>query len=213
MSSDIDSYIQQSRSQGVSDADISERLVSAGWNSDQVSRSLQTQSQIPVPSPIQLENTHSEVYDSFLSILMFISMGIYTSSLAVILHIFTDRWIPSTLGTSAYSTWGMSGMRYLLASLIVSFPFFGWLFYAVTKKRIISQKITSRSIYVTFTYITLAITFIFLLLKLISVVLAFIEGTSTLNSFVHVIVTAGISGLIFWYFSRLISHNKHGLTS
>ncbi len=212
-STELDSFIRQSRIQGVSDEDISLQLTTAGWSVEQVQQSLRPQSQIPVPAPIQLEKTHSEVYETFLSILMFISMGIYSSSLAVILHIFTDKWIHSDLGSSAYGSWGMSGMRYLLASLIVSFPFFGWLFYAITKRRIITRRIASRSVNVLFTYLTLTITFIFLVLKLISVVLSFIEGTSTLNSFVHVTITAGISGLIFWYFSQLISRNKHELSA
>lgn len=213
MSSDIDSYITQSRNQGVSDEEITRRLTSVGWTKDQIEHSLGAHSSIPVPPPVHTENPHSDTYDSFLTALMFISMGIYVSSLAVMLHVFTDKWIPSTSGLSTYDSWNVNVVRYLTASIIVSFPFFAWLFYRVTKKRIESRQIITRSITAVFIYITLTITFIFLLINLISVVLAFIEGTSSINFFTHVLITSGISGLIFWYFSQLILKRKHEFTS
>ncbi len=211
MNPDIQAYIENARKEGYSDADISRDLQNAGWDEGVISSNFKTPTLlVPKPSDQQtgVDTIHHSLKDAFVYSLMFLSMYILAGSMAFMLHTFIDLWMPGAEGKLDYYGWNNYAIQYSLASIIVSLPFFLGLFYSVTKRTIQNPQLKEFRFRVVLTYFTLFITFIILLWKLIETVLSMIRGNLSINFLLHLAVTAGISGLIFWYYYTSHSTKK-----
>lgn len=194
-------------------------LLSSGWNKDVVNASMQQGNLIPVPKPPssiipKTEGTQgSSMWDAFEHIIMFLSLYILSTSIALTLSFYVDKWIPGAsqdpygydLATSSY---GFSILRGYLASLIVSFPFFAFLFLRVTKRTQGHPEMRHLTIRKQLIYFTLIVTFLIVMINVISIIYGFLNGNVTVNSILHFIITIGISGIIFGYYLNQVKEDR-----
>src|SRR6185295_8785860 len=88
-----------------------------------------------------------------------------------------------------------------VASLIVAFPVFGFLFVFLRKKIETNPEIRNIKSRKFFIYVALLWTFLVLLIRFISLIYGFLSGSqNTGASLLHLLVTLLISGSIFLYF-------------
>ena len=148
----------------------------------------------------------------------FFSLYVFASSVALLLHLFIDTWVrgvsPSGFGSLLTVSSGSKSALYsyisrgYLASIIVSYPLFAWLFLQVTKKTLSNpalRQLTSRKQLI---YLTLIVTFIITLINVISLVYGFLSGNVNLNFILHFIVTTGISLIIFIYYLHQVKEDR-----
>ncbi len=173
----------------------------------------QASSTTPVASPASSSSkTTTTMWDAFEHILMFISLYVLATSIALTLYFFVDKWLPAV--TSDYYrsyNWENSRLDLLrgyLAALIVSLPLFVFFFLHVTKRTIQNsnmRNIKSRKILI---YITLVVAFIIMLFNIISTVYNFLRGNITLNFFLHLVVTLSVTGIIFVYYLFQVKEDR-----
>ncbi|MBI4226119.1 hypothetical protein HY612_03325 [Candidatus Roizmanbacteria bacterium] len=212
-------YVKQARLMGLADQEITANLVKEGWNNIDIQLAL---GKLNAPKPtsavskgMQAMNSSPSysMWDAFEHILLFISLYVLATSIALTLHFFVDKWIP---GISPYSykynyTMGSGGLTLLrgyLASLIVSYPLYAFFFLRVSKRTEhfpIIRNIKARKSLI---YFTLVVTFIIVLANVISLVYGFLNGNVTLNFLLHFLITVGVSGTLFGYYLNQVKEDK-----
>lgn len=202
-------YIDQAKAKNISDDQILDNLVKAGWSKVDVLEALSSL-QLPVPSPSKSDSyspSHG-MWDAFQHIIMFISLYVSATSLALILHFYVDAYFPG-IGRMGYPAKNQTLLNGYYSALIVSLPVFITLFYQITKKTKLNPVIKNLNSRKKLIYLTLIITFITVLSNLSSIIFNFLSGNVTLNFFLHFLVTVGISSLIFsYYISQVIQDRK-----
>ncbi|HZE87698.1 MAG TPA: DUF5671 domain-containing protein [Methylomirabilota bacterium] len=210
MSTSLEVYIQNARTQKIADEQIKTALIAAGWPKDKVVEAL-TQKPLdgsmppPPPPPVP----HVGMWVGFLYILFFISLYVLATSIGAIFHTFVDKTIPN-IKTDQYSQLSdqMPPLRGFVSSLIVSYPIF--LILAITlKKQLVKQpmvrNLRSRKILI---YLTLIGTFLLMLGHVIATIYDFLSGTLTTNALGHLVVTLLIAGSIFGYFINEVKNDR-----
>lgn len=145
--------------------------------------------------------THS-MWDAFEHILLFISLYVFVTSFALLVHYLVDKWIPRFPEGRpvSYSSVGNSVLRGYLSAILVSYPLFSFFFLRITKRTLVNPELRKIRPRKTLIYLTLVVTFIVSLINIISIVYSFLGGNVTANFFAHFFVTFLISGIIFAYY-------------
>ncbi len=211
-------YINNAKIHGLSDNQIQENLKKAGWIDSDISSAFGggfDPNTVPTPAflpPSPPKNTISSIWDTFEHILLFISLYVLYTSLALTLHFFIDKYIISAnanpYGYAAQSSYGLVLLRGYLAALIVSCPLFSFFFLRVTKRTILHPEIRNLSSRKTLIYLTLVITFLVLLINIISIIFNFLNGNVSLNFVAHFITTITLSAFIFMYYLKEVKEDR-----
>jgi hypothetical protein len=138
-------YVRTKKNAGLSSDEIKYNLLSVGWGEKEVIQALAQEADIPLPSSIPspttaaTPSTATNFWDVFEHILLFISLYVVATSLALLLHYFVNQNFPATTyddyGSyrSSYSdSWESALVTGYASALIVSFPIFYFLFRRIT---------------------------------------------------------------------------------
>lgn len=157
------------------------------------------------------------MWDAFEHVLMFISMYVFASSSSMLLHTFVDTWLPDVTTTNSmynsYNDLGSVLTRAYLSAIIVSFPIFAFLFLRITKHTKLNPTIRSLKLRKSLIYITLTVTFIILIWKLINTVYTMLSGNIGVNFLLHFVITVSVSGLIFAYYFLQVKEDRQPFLS
>ncbi len=211
-STELEKYIEAARNKQMSDEEIKGQLVKIGWKESEVLRALEppkTADNLLVPPPAPSVG----MWVSFQYILLFISLYISAISLGGIAYHATDRFIKDPLDFSNPSFGGLDNpvMKGYLAAILVAYPIFAVLFIRLKKlsyERPFTKSLESRKLLI---YITLIVTFIILLVHLISIIYGFLDGNVKERSLAHFIVTVTIAGSIFSYLLHDVREDRKSL--
>ncbi len=205
-------YIEAARAKQITDIDIKSQLLKTGWKDQEIQEVLKPlvnvdNSLIPPSAP------HVGMWVSFQYIILFIALYISATAFAGILNHAVDKFIPDALdniGTS-YRTLTNGLMKGYLAALIVSYPIFAFLFLRLKKLSLdkpYTKSIASRKLLV---YLTLIVTFIILISYIIGTIYGFLDGSITMRSIAHFMVTTFIAGSIFAYLLHDVKEDRRSL--
>ncbi|OGH39152.1 MAG: hypothetical protein A3B44_01900 [Candidatus Levybacteria bacterium RIFCSPLOWO2_01_FULL_38_21] len=153
------------------------------------------------------------MWDAFEHILMFISLYVLATSIALTLYFFIDKWFPGVTTESYYRSsssndLNLNLLRGYLAALIVSFPLFAFFFLHITKRTMLNptiRSIKSRKILI---YITLVVAFIIMLYNIISTVYNLLSGNITFNFVLHLLITLSVTGIVFVYYLYQVREDR-----
>lgn len=195
-------FIKSSRDLRIPDTQIIETLSKTGINRNEIEDYLNPQS-IETPNKY-FYSSQSHLWDAFEHILLFISLLVMSTSLTMALHTFIDRWIPGMNGRDYdydfISSWNLTLLRIYISGLIVSIPFFFFLYNKITKQTGLHPELRLLKTRKSLIYTTLVITFIIVLSNLIILVFNLLNGNVSLNFVMHFLVTVLISGIVFAYY-------------
>lgn len=206
---ELEKYIQSARSQGANDESIKSQLINSGWSETIVSEALapkQSAGEINLPPP---PVPHFGMWITFQYIILFISLYTSTTALGGILHHGVNQLFQDPLEVSRYSSgFGNVFLNFYIASILVGFPIFAFLFIAL--KRQVEQKpavrnIKARKILI---YITLIGTFLIMIGHLIGTLIGFLGGNLTIQSAAHLGVTFIVAGSIFFYLLNEVREDR-----
>ncbi len=157
------------------------------------------QPQTPPPSTVSRANFG--MWITFQYVVEFITLYIWATAFGGIIHFAIDKNFPDQLKTISYtSIIGSYVMPGYLSALIVSYPIFAFLYLILKKQEGQNPEIKNIKIRKILIYFTLIIAFIILVSQLISGVFSFLNGSASLNSFMHILATIIIAGSIFLCF-------------
>ncbi|OGK09938.1 hypothetical protein A2767_00990 [Candidatus Roizmanbacteria bacterium RIFCSPHIGHO2_01_FULL_35_10] len=214
-------YIKQARLKGLSDQEINTSLINEGWSSIDIQKAMENKGELKVPKPNdELENpqqtskagTSLSMWDAFEHILLFISLYVLATSVALTLHYFVDKWFPGVIEDSYNyrykDSWNLTLLRGYIASLIVSYPLFAFFFLKVAKRTEEYPDVRNLNARKSLTYFTLVVTFIIVLVNIISLIYGFLNGNATINFILHFLITVSVSGAVFAYYLNQVKEDK-----
>ena len=150
-------------------------------------------------------------WDTFEHVLLFISLYVFAISFTLMLHRFIDSIFPENYSSRNFYLPGMIDknlIRGYIASLIVSYPLFSFFFLRV-KARVMKYPglihLRSRKQLI---YMTLVVTFVIVLINIISIIISFLEGNTNWNFFFHFLATVTVSSLIFAYLLNEVKEER-----
>src|SRR6266568_2170015 len=103
MAAELKSYISKAREKKLSDEQITNSLVAAGWQAEQIADALSQDPDLPVPPPPP-SVSHVGMWTGFLYILFFISLYVLAAAISGVLTIWVDKAIPTVIDTSNSSS-------------------------------------------------------------------------------------------------------------
>ncbi len=178
----------------------------------------QNASQVSTPAGVAstqpiVKTSSTTMWDAFEHILMFISLYVMATSIALTLYFFADKWFPGVTAESYYrsSSWNdlkLNLLRGYLAALIVSFPLFAYFFLHITKRTMLNPAMRSIKSRKTLIYITLIVAFIIMLVNIVSTVYNLLSGNITLNFVLHLLITLSVTGVIFVYYLYQVREDR-----
>ena len=214
----ITDYIKKSLAENKPEPEIRTNLEQAGWDIksiDEGFKSIQTGNTVPTP-PSDVPRPpagYANMWDAFEHILMFISLYFMSTSFAMLLHQFADKWAPGIPNTGSYGFFGLSSysdwiLKSSLACVIVTFPLFAYFHLDLTKRTLKNPQLRSIRIRKQLIYFTLIITFLILVKKVIETIFNLLNGDVSLNFILHLLITVGVSGAIFIIYLHQVREDR-----
>ena len=199
MSSDLAAFLEHARSKGMDHGTIRMLLLSAGWKEKDVARALAEHAlDLPVPAPPDSGGAR----DAFLYLSAFAAL--YASAIATISLLFdgVNRMLPDpALGENARaSAWSLSGTRWSLATLLVSFPLFVAFSRFLLKEMAVQLERSWSAVRRWLTYLTLFVAAVALATDLVTLVFYLLEGELSLRFLLKVLIVSIVAGLTFAYY-------------
>ncbi|MDE2588254.1 MAG: hypothetical protein KGL95_01110, partial [Patescibacteria group bacterium] len=96
MAAELTYYIEKARERKLTNEQIKNQLLTAGWQEDQVAKALSLDDDLPVPPPPP-SVAHVGMWTGFLYILFFISLYTLATAIGGILNIWIDKAIPTVI--------------------------------------------------------------------------------------------------------------------
>ena len=146
---------------------------------------------------------------TFQYVVEFITLYIWATAFGGVVHFAIDQRFPDPLKIATYTSLiGSYFMPGYLSALIVAFPIFASLYLILKKQEGQNSEIKNIKIRKVLIYFTLVIAFIILISQLISGVFSFLNGSASLNSFLHILATILIVGSIFLGFLFSVKEDR-----
>lgn len=194
--SELLNFIQNAKAKKVPEDTIRGQLLKTGWSEYDINEAMTPNSSSGInmpPPPVP----HFGMWVAFQYIILFITLYIWATAFGGMLDYIVDKYLPDTL----YARGGFNSfVMWYLACLIVVFPIFAFLFLVLKKQAINKPAVKNLRARKVLIYLTLVGTFLLMVVHLIITLFRFLNGSSTLNSFLHFLVTLFVAGSIFVYF-------------
>lgn len=225
---EVKDYVRGMREQNNTDDQIRTSLTNAGWSEADVTEALTPLEQPdPVPSPptplsIPVQTTTSNQETNHFGMwlttqyaLLFITLYFSSISLGGILHRFVDKTFPDQAARklNSYSFFGSGDdylMRSYVAGIIVAFPIFAFMYLKLKKLVMDRPEVKALKARKQLIYLTMVLTFLIVLVHLISTVVTFLGGANIQNAIAHLGVTLAIAGGIFIYLFTETQEDRKG---
>lgn len=210
--SDLDAYIAKAHEKNLSDEQIKSNLIAAGWPKETAEKAFHQPTVDPLlPPPPPPPVAQVGMWTGFLYIIFFVCLYICATAISFIFHHGIDSIFPPSYETyTDFSGLYDATIQGSLAAIIVSFPLFAFLAFALKKQLVKNpaiRNIRSRKILI---YITLVGAFLIMIGHIIGTVYGFLNGsTNSLNTLGHLGVTLLIAGSIFAYFITEVKHDSN----
>lgn len=206
---DLRRFISDALTAGKSKEEIRGVLIDAKWQAGEIDDALSQFADIAFPVPVPRRQHSGWAKESFLYLVTFFMLYVATISLGNLLTGFVDSKFPDQVqdqGGYLGDNYQHEAVRWLLASLIVSFPMWFWL----TRKLLISYVDDAERrmspVRAWLTYMTLFVAATCILSTVVVLVAGVLSGElavrTILKCTVVIALTGGIFGFYFWDLHR-----------
>jgi len=201
-------FILTARDKGASDEFISKLLRNFGWSQREIERAFfivyeqLTGQSIPSPK----NNSGSIARDTFIYLLTFITLLLWTQALGQIAFIYIDRFIPDALNRYyGNPSWQVA---FCLSRLIVAYPIYLLLMRKLNKELVRHREKNYSGVRKWLTYLTLLIVSLIIIGTTIAFISSFLLGELSSRFVLKVLVVLLINGGILWYYSVWLRRPK-----
>ncbi|KAA0206466.1 hypothetical protein EDM68_02115 [Candidatus Uhrbacteria bacterium] len=202
MTNELQAFVKEGLSKGLSREKMKTVLLGAGWQDDEVRQALDQYADIDFPIPVPKRKPYLSAREAFMYLVMFLTLYVTAFSVGTILFQIINLWLPDAaqLAFGYASDYSTSLIRSSTAAIIITFPLF--LFMARLLQRAIKRDPSKRSSLIRkwLTYITLYIATGIIVGDLITLVTYVLNGDLTLRFVLKVLVVLVIAGSVFGYY-------------
>ncbi|MFZ5425303.1 MAG: DUF5671 domain-containing protein [Patescibacteria group bacterium] len=205
-------YINENRKKDISDQQIKENLKQIGWKITDINFALEhADKNLPVPPyepEVIKQKGYQSMWDAFLHIMMFISMYVSFIASQVVIFSYINYFVPERYRAYTYNNDPFSESTWAVAALIVTFPFFAYLFLKIAKKTKedpMVRSLKSRKILI---YGTLIATFVTMIVITIIEVAGLLTGDVTTNINLKLLSVFVVSALVFSYYLNQVKEDR-----
>lgn len=195
-------FVKEALEKGQSRESIREILKTAGWDGSEVQKALASFADLDYPVAVPRRTSYTSARESFLYLVMFMTLGISAISTGTIAFQLINKYLPDPLAIPYdYSmTFIEETIRNATASLIIAFPIFLWMNYLLARTVAKNPDLRLSRPKVIITYLTLFVASAFLIGSLIALVNNVLGGELTLRFSLKILTILVIAGGIFWYY-------------
>lgn len=228
--SKLKEFIYRAQSLGKSESEIKSGLIDNGWSESFVDEAFKTLSEVDFPTPdfgsglsadvntqYTQKNIHTQksstfkrsfqIWDSFIHILMFISLYTLVGALLYLGNSYIDYFLPN-IQNAYMRSYLLGPIKYAMATLIVAYPLFAFLFTYVVNKTKEYPELKFLTVRRFLIYFTLVVSFITILVDSISLIYSFLDGSTTLNFVLKSGNFLLIAGIAFTYFFNQVKIDR-----
>lgn len=197
---DLELFVRESLSRGLSREAIEAALDSAGWPKEQTRSALDAYAPVDFPVPVPKPRPYLSAREAFLYLVLFVTLYVAAWHLGSLLFDLINRAFPDPADPSYLRDRMGDSMRWSVASVITAFPVF--LFVARHLGKELARNPVKRLSAVRrwLTYLTLFIAVAVLIGDVIALVYKLLGGEFTSRFGLKVLVAAVIAGTTFGYY-------------
>lgn len=208
----LTSYITKLRGMNIPDETIKEQLIKSGWQMTEVQEALMpvnpTTTNIIPPPPVP----RFGMWVSFQYILLFITLWICSIAIGSIWNYAIDKHIPDNLAKNLnydyMNVFNSTLLQGYLAAIVVAFPFFIGLFFALDKQIEKNPGIRNIKTRKFLMYFTIVVNFLYMISMLISTVFGFLGATTSTRTIPHLVVNLLIPGSICIFLLQKVREDR-----
>lgn len=195
-------FVKEALEKGRSRESIQQVLLEAGWEGNEVQKALASFADVDYPVAVPRRTSYTSARESFLYLVMFMTLGISAISTGTIAFQLINKRLPDPLAIPYdYSmTFIEETIRNATASLIIAFPVFLWMNYLIARTVAKNPDTRLSRPKIMITYLTLFVASAFLIGSLIALVNNVLGGELTLRFALKILTVLVIAGGIFWYY-------------
>ncbi|MEY4878805.1 MAG: hypothetical protein RJB62_273 [Pseudomonadota bacterium] len=203
MTTELRDFTRASLEKGKTRDDIAGALKSAGWPEAEITAALDLYADVDFPVPVPKPKPYLSAREVFHYLVLFAALYVSAFNVGGLAFDFINRAFPDVLtdgGYDGYTYYSNSGIRWNIASLIVAFPLFLFMFRSVNNA--IAKDPTKRGSRPRkwLTYLTLFLAGSTLAGDLVTLVYNVLGGELSARFLLKVLVVAILAGGIFTYF-------------
>ncbi len=198
---ELNRFLRDSLSRGISRAEIELALLQAGWHSAQVKKALSAYADVPFAFPVPRPVHQLSAAEAFLYLVLFTALGTSAFSMVEIFFnliefVFYDPGSASTFSLE----YQLSEMRWAVARVVIAFPVF--LFASWWAVRSLRREPAERSSPIRrwLTYAAMFVTVCVIIGDFVTLVAYVLGGDTTIRFLLKVVVVAVLAGVILGYY-------------
>ncbi len=197
---ELDLFVRESLTRGMTRDDIEQALASAGWPAAQARSALNGYADVAFPVPVPRPRAYLSAREAFLYLVLFATLYMAAWNLGSLLFDMIDRAWPDPASAQYGRDMALQSMRWSTASVIIAFPVF--LYVARYLGRELERNPVKRLSAVRrwLTYLTLFLAATVLVGDMIALVYNLLGGEIAVRFLLKVLVAAVIAGAIFGYY-------------
>ncbi|MDQ2972182.1 MAG: DUF5671 domain-containing protein [Rhodanobacteraceae bacterium] len=199
---ELEQFVRDALLRGSSRQSIGQALTNGGWTPEQAKSALAAYADVEFPVPVPKARAYPSAREAFLYLILYTTLYLSAYNFGSLLFDLINRAFPDPAMMSGYYTYILQSIRWEMASIVIAFPVFLFLFLSAKVGRELRQQPVKRLSAVRrwLTYLTLFIAADVLIGDLITLVYNVLGGEITVRFILKVIVTGAIAGVIFGYY-------------
>lgn len=200
MSQELTHFVRAALEKGASREQIRAALMQSGWPADEIDDALARYAEVDFPVPVPVRRTSGSAGEAFLYLVTFFLLYTWAISLGNLLSGLVDRLIPDASDDFYQYASGDEPMRWLVASIVVSFP--AWYLLTASHLRSYAHDPERRSSPVRrwLTYLTLFVAATVLVVTLIVLVAEALGGDDFLRTALKSAIALALAGGVFLFY-------------
>lgn len=193
----LQEFIAHARKKGMDHSTIRMLLLSSGWKEREVAEALSAEGlDMAVPVPPDSGGAR----EAFFHLVSFAALYTYVLSSVYLFFKFVEKLYPDPALSHWQSSGDLSGMRWSMAAIIVSFPLLVWMSRIIHIEILKHPEKAWSGIRRWLTYLVLFIAAFSMMIDVITLVFALLEGELTTRFLLKVLVVFVFAGLTFLYY-------------
>ncbi|MFH0927964.1 MAG: DUF5671 domain-containing protein [bacterium] len=200
MNKELVDFVRDSLKSGSSKSEIDKALSKAGWETDERKEAISRYLDSDFPVPVPKKKSSLSARESFLYLLMFLTLYLSANSFGTILFQLINYYLPDAATYYWQSDQITSNLRLSVSFLVVAGPVFLWVSHYLSKTRAKHPEIRSSGVRKFLTYLTLLFGAGVIIGDFITVIFNFLNGEITTRFILKALVVLVIAASIFGYY-------------
>lgn len=198
--SELRVFVREALAQGKTRDEVRQALLTAGWRPDDVEKELGRYAEIPFPVPVPRPQPYLPARDTFLYLVLFLTLYITAIGLGAVCFQLINLKIPDKVAEPYEMTGFRDTLRWSAASVIIAFPVYLSISRLLHRAYQTDPERRNSRVRAWLTYLTLFVAATVLITDLITLLSSVLGGEETSRFILKTITVAVIAGVVFGYY-------------